>query len=86
MNIFPPVDHATSAPAAPADWTIDVGIEKTAEGIAYFADVKRAGRVMCRIVHAGAVHDDAAARKLLADKARVWINDFLVRDAQAREL
>lgn len=84
MNLSPPDIDDVSAPAAPADWTMDVGTERTGEGIAYFADVKRAGVVMCRLVHAGLIPDDTAARKVLAGRARIWIDDFLIRERQSR--
>lgn len=54
------------------------------EGTACFADVRRAGNVMCRIVHAGSTPGDAGARKVLAAKARIWIDDFLIRERQSR--
>lgn len=81
MNISPPVGDDPSVPAAPADWTMEVGTDRTGEGISYSADVKRAGNVMCRIMHAGSKPDDtAAARRLLALRTRIWIEDFLRRE------
>lgn len=81
MNIFPARDHA-DPPAAPPDWTIEVGSEPVGEGIYFFADVKRAGKVMFR-VGVGGVSEEARARKLLATKAREWIDEFLIREQQS---
>jgi hypothetical protein len=81
MNIFPPSEGA-DPPAAPAEWTMEIGVDHTGEGIVYFADVKRAGREMCRIALAGCVPDEAAARRILAAKARIWIDEFLRRDGR----
>ncbi len=52
------------------------------EGIYFFADVKRAGKVMFR-VGVGGVSEEARARKLLATKARAWIDEFLIREQQS---
>ncbi|MBT2326902.1 hypothetical protein J7E62_31885 [Variovorax paradoxus] len=81
MNISPARDHA-DPPAAPPDWTIEVGSETVGEGIYFFADVKRAGKVMFR-VGIGGVSDEAKAKKLLATKAREWIDEFLIREQQS---
>ncbi|CAN7503262.1 hypothetical protein LJR084_003588 [Variovorax sp. LjRoot84] len=81
MNISPARDHA-DPPAAPPDWTIEVGSEPVGEGIYFFADVKRAGEMMFR-VGVGGVSEEAKARKLLATKAREWIDEFLIREQQS---
>ena len=78
MNISP-ARNCADPPAAPADWTIEVGCDLAGEGIYYFADVKRAGEVMSRIGLSG-VTEEAEARRLLASKARAWIDEFLVRE------
>ncbi|CAN7608280.1 hypothetical protein LJR290_004554 [Variovorax sp. LjRoot290] len=81
MNISPARDHA-DPPAAPPDWTIEFGSEPVGEGNYFFADVKRAGKVMFRI-GVGGVSEEAKARKLLAAKARAWIDEFLIREQQS---
>ena len=81
MNISP-ARADTDPPAAPPDWTIDIGSEPVGEGLYYFADVKRAGRVMFRI-GMGGISEEAKAKKLLAAKARAWIDEFLIREQQA---
>ena len=81
MNIFPAREN-TDPPAAPPDWTIEVGTEPVGEGLYYFADVKRAEQVMFR-VGVGGVTDEAKARKLLAAKARAYIHEFLTREQQS---
>jgi hypothetical protein len=81
MNISPARDHA-DPPAAPPDWTIEVGSEPVGEGIYFFADVKRAEKVMFR-VGVGGVSEETRARKLLATKARAWIEEFLIRQQQS---
>jgi hypothetical protein len=81
MNISPAREHA-DPPAAPPDWTIEVGSEPVGEGIYFFADVKRSGKVMFRI-GVGGVSEEARARKLLAAKARAWIDEFLIREQQS---
>jgi hypothetical protein len=81
MNISPARDHA-DPPAAPPDWTIEVGSEPAGEGEYFYADVKRSGKVMFRI-GLGGVSEEAKARKLLAAKAREWIDEFLIREQQS---
>lgn len=81
MNISPARDHA-DPPAAPPDWTIEVGSEPVGEGFYFFADVKRAGRAMFRVGIAG-VFEEAKARKLLASEARASIDEFLIREQQS---
>jgi hypothetical protein len=81
MTIFS-LSEGADPPAAPAEWIIEFGVDHTGEGIEYFSDVKRAGREMCRIALAGCVPDEAAARRILAAKARIWIDDFLLRDGR----
>lgn len=72
----------TDPPAIPPDWTIEVGCEGVGEGLSFFADVKRAGKVMFRI-GMGGISDEAKARKLLAAKARAWIDEFLIKEQQS---
>jgi len=81
MNIFPERDN-TDPPAAPPDWTLEYGSEPVGEGEYYYADVKRAGKVMFRI-GLGGMSGGAQTRKVLATKARAWIADFLIREQQS---
>ena len=76
MNIYP--DQSIGGPLAPADWTMSVGLDGSGEAAAYFADVHREGRKVCRLIVAGAKSEDEA-RRLLAVKARVWIDEYLSR-------
>ena len=77
MDISPARD-VVDPPAAP-DWSMEVDSERTIDGILYFADVKRAGKLMCRVALAGTVSDEAEARRVLASKARAWIDEYLAR-------
>jgi hypothetical protein len=81
MNILP-AREPTDPPAAPPDWTIDVGCEPAGDGKYFFADVKRSGKVMFRL-GVGGVSDEAEAKKQLANKARAYIEEFLLRQQQA---
>lgn len=81
MNISPARDDA-DPPAAPPDWTIEVGSDPVGEGEYFIADVKRAGQVMFR-VGLGGIAEEAKARKLLAAKARAWIDELLIREQQS---
>ncbi|NDZ17077.1 hypothetical protein C7T35_32280 [Variovorax sp. WS11] len=72
----------TDPPAAPPDWTIEVGSGPVGEGLYFFAAVKRAGQLMFRI-GMGGICEEAKAKKLLAAKARAWIDDFLIREHQS---
>jgi hypothetical protein len=60
-----------------------VGFERSGEGIVYCADVKRGGQEMYRIALCGSVSDEAAARKALSAKARIWIDEFRHREGQS---
>ena len=77
MNLYPP-DETVSGPLAPADWTMVVGLEGQGDGAFYFADIQRARKNVCRLVVAGMKSEDEA-RRLLAVKARHWIDDYLSR-------
>ena len=81
MTISPARDPA-DPPAAPPDWTIEVGSEPVGESFYFFADVKRAGKAMFR-VGIGGVAEEEKAKKLLAAKAREWIGEFLIREQQS---
>jgi hypothetical protein len=76
MNIYP--DQGIGGPPAPEDWTMSVGLDGLGESAAYYADVRRAGRSVCRLIVAGPTSEDEA-RRLLAVKARLWINEYLSR-------
>jgi hypothetical protein len=81
MNILP-ARQPTDPPAAPPDWTIDTGQDASEGGRYFFADVKRSGKVMFRL-GIGGVSDEAEAARQLANKARVYIQEFLQREQQA---
>ncbi|VTU30006.1 hypothetical protein [Variovorax sp. PBL-E5] len=49
------------------------------DGIQFTAEVKRGGAILCRLSVARPDEDEAAARSALADKARLWIHDYLSR-------
>jgi hypothetical protein len=74
MNLYPSGD----GPLAPADWTMIVGLEGTGESASYFADIHRAGNHVCRLVITRA-RSEEEARRLLAGKARLWIDEYLSR-------
>ena len=81
MNISP-TREPPDPPAAPPDWTIEVGSEPVGEGVYFFADVKRSGQVLFRIGVCG-VSEEKTARKHLATKARACIQEFLIREQQS---
>ncbi len=61
---------------------MDVQLECTTEGTSYYvAEVRRAGELMCRVSVVGLPEEDAAARKVLASKARAWIDEYVTRHA-----
>ena len=74
MNLYP----TGNGPLAPADWTMSVQPGGLGEGAFYFADVKRGGANVCRLIVAGTMAEDEAHR-LLAEKARLWIAEYLTR-------
>jgi hypothetical protein len=76
MNIYP--DLTIGGPPAPEDWTMSVDLDGFGESAAYFADLHRAGQPVCRLVVAGVKSEDEA-RRILAVKARLWINEYLSR-------
>lgn len=80
MNILP-ARQPTDPPAAPPDWTIEVGCEEGGEGTYFFADVKRSGELMFRL-GIGGVSEEAKARKQLANRARAYVEEFLLREKQ----
>ena len=74
MNLYP----SDNGPLAPSDWTMSVEPGGIGEGAFYFADVKRADAIICRLVVAGGTSEEEA-RRLLAEKARLWIAEYLMR-------
>jgi len=54
-------------------------LEREDMGGAYVGVVKRSGVIMCRILLAGDFKDRPLARSALADRARMWIADYLRR-------
>ena len=78
MNLDRASAATTSEPLAPPEWSMDV----RREGHQFTAEVKQSAVLMCRLSVVRPDDDDeAAARALLADKARRWIHDYLVRTA-----
>ncbi|WGT63723.1 hypothetical protein [Variovorax paradoxus] len=77
MNLYPP-DEKVGGPLAPADWTMAVGLEGQGDSAFYFADIQCARKNVCRLVVAGVQSEDEA-RRLLAVKARHWIDEYLSR-------
>ena len=76
MNIYP--DQHIGGPPAPPDWTVVVGVEGLGEGTFYFADIRRGGDPVCRLMITGTVAEEEA-RALLAVKVRLWIAEYLSR-------
>lgn len=75
MNLDP---SPTSLPRAPIEWTMEM-IEAERQQIAL---VLLNGTLMCRVSLALPETDPTEARRLLADKARLWIAEYLRRSAQ----
>lgn len=63
------------APLAPEDWTMDM----IREGDQRIAELRRDGKVMCRLSIMLNEQDDDAARTAIAEKARWWIHEYLQR-------
>ena len=78
MNLDKASVTTTLEPLAPPEWTMDV----QREGRQFTAEVKQSAVLMCRVsVVLPEEKDEAAARAILADKARRWIHEYLVRAA-----
>ncbi|MCJ9674760.1 hypothetical protein [Neorhizobium sp. SHOUNA12B] len=77
MNLYPSGDDP-GGPLAPADWTMAVSQEGPGEMPTYFADIQRGGDPVCRLTITGAWPEEEAYR-LLAVKARLWIDEYLSR-------
>uniref|UniRef100_C5CLS6 Uncharacterized protein n=1 Tax=Variovorax paradoxus (strain S110) TaxID=543728 RepID=C5CLS6_VARPS len=77
MNIYP--DQHIGGPPAPADWTMAVGVEGLGEGTCYFADIRRGGDPVCRLMITGTLAEEEEARALLAVKVRLWIAEYISR-------
>jgi len=78
MNIYPQQPDP-GGPHAPADWTMSIDAEKGGEAVHYFADLSQAGKHVCRLALSGPAKSEEEARRLLAVKARIWIDDYLSR-------
>jgi hypothetical protein len=74
MNLYP----SGEGPLAPSDWNMSVGLDGFGESASYFADIQRAGRPVCRLIISGPMSEEDA-RRLLALKARLWIDEYLAR-------
>lgn len=77
MN-FSPAINDSDGPVAPADWTMNIDSEKRGESVYFFADVRRGNVPVCRLAITG-VASEQEARRRLAVKARLWIEDYLSR-------
>jgi len=74
MNIDKASARLTDAPLAPANWSMELLKDRNH----YTAEVRRSGVVMCRLTSSTPLStDEATARRELADRARLWINDYL---------
>ncbi len=76
VNLYP--DEDIEASGAPSDWTMTIVAQGEGEGSSYFADIQRAGKHFCRLVITGP-RSEEEARRLLAVKARLWIDEYLRR-------
>jgi hypothetical protein len=77
MNLYPSGEDP-GGPLAPSDWTMAVSQEGLGEVPTFFADIQRAGGLLCRLTITGAWSEEEAHR-LLALKARLWIHEYLSR-------
>ena len=62
-------------PLAPREWNM----EMAQDGNQYVAIVKRRHELMCRLSIASGELGEDAARTALAEKARLWIHEYLSR-------
>ena len=80
MNLYPAGEDESGAPLAPPEWTMAVDSEGAGENAYYFAYVYRDGIQVCKLSQmGGSIESKEAARRLLATKARLWIDDYLTR-------
>jgi len=79
MNIHPEHPPESGDLWAPPDWTMEM-IE---DGGQHIALVKRRHVLMCRLSLVVPEADPEQAKRLLADKARFWIRDYLQTRQQA---
>ena len=79
MNIHKEHPPKSGDLLAPPEWTMEM---LHAEG-QHIAVVKCRGEPMCRLSLAAPEADQDGARRLLADKARQWIWEYLNRSKQA---
>ena len=75
MNIHKEHPPQSADLLAPPEWTMEM---LHAEG-QQIAVVKCRGEPMCRLSLAAPETDEEEARRLLADKARQWISEYLKR-------
>lgn len=75
MNLDPTGPCGDAEWLAPAEWTLDI----EQEDVLFRGVVKRAGAETCRIAVASDGLTDQRARTALADKARIWIKEYLSR-------
>jgi len=80
MNLYPSRDDDPDAPLAPPEWTMAVDMEGASENAYYFAWVYSDGVQVCKLSLMGrAIASKEMARRALATKARLWIDDYLSR-------
>ena len=75
MNLHP--SHTTSAPAPP-EWAMHLIFEVEGATSQCICVISRSGMEMCRL--STACQDSDRGRTKVAEKARAWIADFLVRE------
>lgn len=73
MNIHKEHPPKSGDLRAPQEWTMEL----VQEGVQHIAIVKCRGVPKCRLSLAAPEADIEQARRLLADKTRLWIRDFL---------
>ena len=78
MNIHKEHPPESGDLLAPPEWTM----EMVQEGVQHIAIVKCRGVSKCRLSLAAPEADAEQARRLLADKTRLWIRDYLEKRQQ----
>lgn len=69
-------DRPRRQPLAPPDWTMTI----LHEGAQQIAILERRGIPMCRVSMTAVELSEEQVRTDLAEKARAWIAEFLIRD------
>lgn len=58
---------------------MSIDTERSGDASHYFADLSQDGNHVCRLALSGGASSDEEARRRLAVKARIWIDDYLNR-------